>query len=203
MGCLSKGGFERRASNGSDAFSLLISLDVAKFVMLSCLPLIETMCQKCRRTTDEYCKMSTSGWRALLKNVFVHRNEKRIWTGIHFPKVLCFFPSWLCHFKGLFIPVWREILRSIILPVTSWQLTNRTVSDISRRSRHSICQSFFPAWIYNMILIHSDETGRPQDVVARSFASRPHALKLASLTFSTYKESTCSTSRTGREGREL
>ena len=29
--------------------------------------------------------------------------------------------------------------RSKILPVTSWQLTNRTMSHISRNSRHSIC----------------------------------------------------------------
>ena len=63
--------------------------------------------------------------------------------------------------------------------------------------------NFFPTCICNMIHIHSGETGRPQDIVARSFASRPHALKLASLTFRTYKESTCSTSRTGSEGREL
>ena len=115
--------------------------------------------------------------------------------------------------------------RSKILPVTSWQLTNRTMSHISRNSRHSIClapvresrfripwnfclwnpvpgevllvepgiqlkesgilpririrnprrgiqnprlswislhgaicQSFFPAWIYNKIQIHSGET---------------------------------------------
>ena len=53
------------------------------------------------------------------------------------------FPGWSCHCKGLFIPVWREIHRSKILPVTSWQSTNRTVSDISRRSRHCLCQSFF------------------------------------------------------------
>ena len=120
--------------------------------------------------------------------------------------------------------------RSKILPVTSWQLTNRTMSDISRHSQHSIClapvresrfripwnfcswnpvtgevlleepgiqlkesgillririwnprrgiqnprlswislhgaiyQSFFPAWIYNMIQIHSGETSRPRD----------------------------------------
>ena len=150
-----------------------------------------------------------------------------------------FFPGFLR--LGLFIPVWLEIHRSKILPVTSWQLTNGTVSDISRRSRHSICQSFFPAWIghfrvpksltfkmrlgaqpflwkwvlfawewkndfhikgwaptlvlkqrpggtrkwriYNMIQIHSGETIRPRDFLARSVAARPHALKLASLTF--------------------
>ena len=69
--------------------------------------------------------------------------------------------------KRLFIPVWREIHWSKILTLTSWQLTNRTVSDISRLSRHSICQSFFPAWIYTMIQIHSGETNRPQDFAAR------------------------------------
>ena len=69
--------------------------------------------------------------------------EQKIWfcAGARFLKVL-FFLGWLFHFKGLFIPVWREIHRS--KHVTSWQLTNRTVSDISPRSRHSKCQSFFP-----------------------------------------------------------
>ena len=43
---------------------------------------------------------------------------------------LVFFPRWLCHLKGLFIPVWREIPRSKILPVISQQLTNKTVSHI-------------------------------------------------------------------------
>ena len=62
---------------------------------------------------------------------------------LDFIKGLYFFPGWLCNFKELFIPVWREIHRSKILPVTSWQLTNRTVSDISRRSRHSIVNLFF------------------------------------------------------------
>ena len=54
-----------------------------------------------------------------------------------------FFPGWLCHFKGLFIPVWLVIHRLKILLVTSWQLTSRTVSDISCHSLHSICQSFY------------------------------------------------------------
>ena len=102
---------------------------------------------------------------------------------LDFLKVLYFFPGWLCQFKGLFIPVWRKIHRSKILPVTTWQLTNRKVSDISRSSRHSICQSIFPAWIYNMIQIHSGEASRPRHFVAHSVAVRPHALKLASLTF--------------------
>ena len=107
-----------------------------------------------------------------------------LWCSINryldFLKVF-FCPGWLCHFKGLFIPVWREIHRSKILPVTSWQLPNRKVSDNSRRYRHSICQSFFPAWNYNIIKIHSGETSRPRDFVARSVAVRPHALKLFSL----------------------
>ena len=34
-----------------------------------------------------------------------------------------------------------------------------------------------------MIQIHSGETSRPQDFVARSVATRPLALKLASLAF--------------------
>ena len=57
------------------------------------------------------------------------------------------------------------------------------MSDISRRSRHSICQSFFPAQIYNIIQIHSGETSRPRDFGARSVTARPCALKLASITF--------------------
>ena len=42
---------------------------------------------------------------------------------------------------------------------------------------------FFRAWIYNTIQIHSGETGRTREFVARSVATRPHTLKLASLTF--------------------
>ena len=75
-----------------------------------------------------------------------------------------FFPGWLCNFKALFIPVWRLIHRAKIVLVTSWQLTNRTVSDISRRSRHSIMSIIFPAWIYNMIQIYLNETSREVDL---------------------------------------
>ena len=56
---------------------------------------------------------------------------------------LFFFPGWLCHFKGLLIPVWREIRQSKILPETSLQLTSRARSDISRRSRPSLPINFF------------------------------------------------------------
>ena len=85
------------------------------------------------------------------------------------------------------MPVWREIHWSNILPATPWPgLINRTVSNISRRSGHSVCQSFFPAWIGNTIEIHSGETSRPRDFVASSVVARPHALKLASLTFKNF-----------------
>ena len=107
--------------------------------------------------------------------------KETIWSllRLYFAPKEDFFSGWLCHFKGLFVPVWREIHLSKILPVTSWQLTNRTVRDISRCSRLIICQSFFfPAWISNMIQIHSGETSRPRDFVARSVAARPHASKL-------------------------
>ena len=100
----------------------------------------------------------------------------------HFHKKGCA-PSFILKVRVFGTRKW-PIHRSKILPVTSWQLSNRTVRDISRRSRHSICQSFFStAWIYNILQIYSGETSRPLDVVARSVAERPHALKHASLTF--------------------
>ena len=46
IGSLSNDVFERRTSTGSEAFSLLISLDAATFVLLSVLTLIETICPK-------------------------------------------------------------------------------------------------------------------------------------------------------------
>ena len=51
---------------------------------------------------------------------------------------LLFFSGWLCHFNGLFNSPVQNSMGGI-----SWQLTNRTVSDISHHSWHSICQSFF------------------------------------------------------------
>ena len=89
-------------------------------------------------------------------------------------KVL-FCPGWLCHFKGLFIPVWREIHQSKILPVTSWQLLNRKVSDNSRRYRQSICQSFFPAWNYNIIKsIQAKQVDLEISSLARSLCDLMH-----------------------------
>ena len=50
-------------------------------------------------------------------------------------------------------------------------MNNKSVSDIWRHSRLSICQSFFPEWIYNMIQIHSGKTSSP---LWRSVAVRLH-----------------------------
>ena len=117
---------------------------------------------------------------------------------VDFLKVPHFFPNWSCHFKELFVPVGREIRRSKILPV-SWQLTNRTVSDISRRSWQSVLSMIFPAWIYNMIQIHSGERSRPREFVARLVAARPHGMKFASLTVNNLRETDCSKSSKNAE----
>ena len=111
-----------------------------------------------------------------------------------------FFPGWLCHFKGLFIPVLLKIHRSKIPPVTSWQLTNRRVIDIWCQSRRSICQSFFPARIYTMIEFHSGKTGLTRE----SLSCCTTSLILTSLTFphwsslclllTTFERLTCSKS---------
>ena len=96
---------------------------------------------------------------------------KRAYHLLDFLRVLYFFPGWLCHFKGLFIPVWREIHRSKILPVTSWQFTNRTVSSISFSSRHRTNRTaylanhdFLPmvrlAWVFWPIVSFGHNEGR-------------------------------------------
>ena len=121
---------------------------------------------------------SCLGFISLLKNIF-HMTI----PGIDLLKVLYFFLVGHAILKDFSYLFGAKFTCRKILPVTSWQLTNRTVSDISRVSRHIIRQSFFPAWISNMIQIHSGETSLPRDLVVRSFAARPHALKLALLTF--------------------
>ena len=101
---------------------------------------------------------------------------------LDFIKGLYFFPGWLCNFKELFIPVWREIHRSKILPVTSWQLTNRTVSDISRRSRHSIVNLFFSRefiiWFKSM---QTKQVDLQTSSLARSLRDLVHWSSLLSL----------------------
>ena len=79
-----------------------------------------------------------------------------------------FFPGWLCYFERLFIPVWRKIQRSKILPVTSWQLTNGQPMPLL--TQHVLI-IFFPI-----------QVKRPQRR-SHEVAAQPHALKLALLTF--------------------
>ena len=71
------------------------------------------------------------------------------------------------------------IHRSKIPAVTSGQLTNRTVKDISRGSGHSICQSFFSR--VNLLWFKSIQA-KQVDLQISSVGARPHALKLASIT---------------------
>ena len=96
---------------------------------------------------------------------------------IYFLNVLYFSFDWLCHFKRLFKPVWREIHRSKILLVTSWQLTNRIV--IFHAAPDTVyVNHFFPSEFIIWFKSHSGETSRPPDFVARSLLR-------------TYERSTC------------
>ena len=104
---------------------------------------------------------------------------------------LIFFPGWLCHFKWLHT-VWREIHRSTIQPMTSWLLTNRTVSDISRRSRYSISPSFFFAreLITLCKTIQAKQVDLETASLARSLRDLLHWSSRPSLLRS-YERSTC------------
>ena len=94
-----------------------------------------------------------------------------------------------------FIHVWPEIHRSKIQPVTSWLLTNRTVTDISRRSRHSKSQSFFFAreFITWFKSIQAKQVDLESSSLARSLRDLMHWSSLCSLLRS-YERSTCSKS---------
>ena len=102
---------------------------------------------------------------------------------------LLFFSGWLCHFKGLFITVSFSIHRSKILwvgPHDNWLIGQWVMFHAAPDTAY--VNHFFPMWIYNMIQIHSGETSRPWDFVARLVTARPHALKLISLTFKKLRE---------------
>ena len=100
-----------------------------------------------------------------------------------------FCPGWLCYFKWLFIPVWREIHRWKISPVTSWQLTNKRLRVSAwhnlRSSRNTPVFDFFPrkfiTWFKSIQVKQVDR----RDFVARFVAT---SLKLASRN---YERSTC------------
>ena len=100
-----------------------------------------------------------------------------------------FCPGWLCYFKWLFIPVWHEIHRSKISPVTSWQLTNKRLRVSAwhnlRSSTNTPVFDFFPrefiTWFKSIQVKQVDR----RDFVARFVAT---SLKLASRN---YERSAC------------
>ena len=59
----------------------------------------------------------------IVMNLYIHMHFIRL------SRSALFFPGWLCHFKGLFSPVWCEIHWSKIPLVMSLQLTSRSLSD--------------------------------------------------------------------------
>ena len=115
---------------------------------------------------------------------YLHGNTH---IALNFLKVLIFFLVGYSTLKDFSFLFGAKFTGRKFKPVTSWQWTSRTVWDISRCSRQSICQSFFPVWIHNMIQIHSGETSRPRDFIVRSVVERLHALKLTSLTWTCEK----------------
>ena len=112
---------------------------------------------------------------------------------IYFLNVLYFSSDWLCHFKRLFIPVWREIHRSKILPVTSWQLTNRTVIFHAAPDTAYV-NHFFPS---EFIIWFKSIQAKPVDLqtssLARSLRDLMHWSSLRSL-LRTFERSTCTKS---------
>ena len=126
--------------------------------------------------------------------------KETIWSllRLYFAPKEDFFSGWLCHFKGLFVPVWREIHLSKILPVTSWQLTNRTVRDISRCSRLIICQSFFfpREFLIWFKSIQAKQVDHETSSLARSLRDLMHRSSFSSH-LRTYDKSTCSKSILG------
>ena len=104
---------------------------------------------------------------------------------------LIFFPGWLCHFKWLHTRLARNS------PVENstddvWLLTNRTVSDISRRSRYSISPSFFFAreLITLFKTIQAKKVDLETSSLARSLRDLLHWSSRPSLLRS-YERSTC------------
>ena len=85
---------------------------------------------------------------------------------------------------------------SKIQSLTSWQLTNRTVNDISRRSRHSIYQSPFSPreFIIWFKFIQAKKVDLETSSLARSLSDLMHWSSLCSL-LRTYERSTCRKSK--------
>ena len=74
IGNLRKHDFEWGASNESETFSLLISLDAIKLLSLSVFTLTDAIFPKdLDKTTTKECNNFTSGWRASFKNVLSNK----------------------------------------------------------------------------------------------------------------------------------
>ena len=114
-----------------------------------------------------------------------------------FSKSPLFFSGWSCHFKRLFLPVWREIHLSKILPVTLWQFTDRTVSVFHVAPDISYVNLFFPRefliWFKS---IQAKQVYHETSSFARSLRDLMHWSSLCSH-LRTYERSNCSKSIAG------
>ena len=77
-----------------------------------------------------------------------------------------FFADWLCHFDKDFSYLFGA--KFTCGKFHRWRYDIWLIGEwvyIWRHSWNSICQSFFPSWIFNMIQIPSGEISRPQDFI--------------------------------------
>ena len=98
IGNLSKDVFERRASTGSEAFSLFVYLDANKVVLPSFFSLITTLYSRVW-TTAQWCKKSTTCWRPSLTSL--GEVERALWN--------------LDEIKKRWPPMWRHLISLSIL----------------------------------------------------------------------------------------
>ena len=100
------------------------------------------------------------------------------------------FPCWLCHFKGLFLPVWCEIHQSKIPLVMSLHLTSRRVSDtmylMPLPTQHTCMPIIFPhVWF-------KSRWNKLTSRLCHWVGCYTTSWKLASLAFKNYEMSNCS-----------
>ena len=117
-------------------------------------------------------------------NLYIHMHFIRL------SKSLSFCPGWLCHFKGLFLPVWCEIHRSKIPLVMSLKLTSRRVSDTMYLMlfppQHPCRSIIFPyVWF-------KSRWNKSTSWLCHWLGCYMTSWKLASLAFKNYERSTCS-----------
>ena len=117
-------------------------------------------------------------------NLYIHMHFIRL------SKSLSFCPGWLCHFKGLFLPVWCEIHRSKIPLVMSLKLTSRRVSDtmylMLLPPQHPCRSIIFPhVWF-------KSRWNKSTLWLCHWLGCYTTSWKLASLAFKNYERSTCS-----------